>query len=95
MIDPCEFADRQFELTAEFAKYLVEHPEVDSRLPEEAFIYFQIDGESEFNRYSRELAQRRSRDDGLTPVTVHVKGLFPPQGSRLIEPTISAGATDG
>lgn len=50
-----------------------------------------MDGEPEFNRYSRELAQRRQREEGLIPVAVHVKGLAPPQGSRLIEPTIATG----
>jgi hypothetical protein len=92
MIDPHDFARRQMELTAEFAKYLLDHPEIDDQLPEDAYICFQVDGETEFNRYSRDLAQRREREDGVTAVAVRLKGLAPPQGSRLIEPTIATGA---
>jgi hypothetical protein len=88
MIDPAEFARRQAELTAEFAKYVLENPEVDAALPEDSYIYFQVDGQPEFNRYSQELAERRRREDEMSTVCVHVKGLAPPQRSRLIEPRI-------
>ncbi len=88
MIDPHEFTQRQFELAGEFGKFVFEHPEVDERLPEGAFIYFEIAGEPEFNRYSRELAQRQQTEEGVPVVLVRVKGLAPPQGSRLVEPVI-------
>ncbi len=35
MIDPREFAKKQFELAAEFGKYLFARPEVDERLVDE------------------------------------------------------------
>ena len=88
MIDPHEFAQKQLELAGEFGKFVFEHPEVDERLPEGAFIYFEIAGESEFNRYSRELAERQRVEEGVPVVLVRVKGLAPPQGSRLVEPVI-------
>lgn len=88
MIDPAEFARRQMELTAEFAKYVLEHPEIDDAIPEEAYVYFEVTGQPAFNDYSRQLAERRERDEGLPTVCVRVKGLAPPQGSRLIEPQI-------
>ena len=59
MIRPEEFAQRQLELTGEFVKYVIDHPEVDDLLPPESYIYFQVVGEEEFNRYSRELAEKR------------------------------------
>ncbi len=59
MIDPHEFAQRQLELAGEFGKFVFEHPEVDERVPDGAFIYFEIAGEPEFNRYSRQLADLR------------------------------------
>ena len=40
MSDPREFAKKQFELAAEFGKYVFAHPEVDERLPDGAFVYF-------------------------------------------------------
>jgi hypothetical protein len=88
MIDPDEFADRQMELAAEFAKYLIENPDVDESLPDGSYVYFQIDGESEFNEYSQQLAERREREEGLIPVCVQLQGLAPPQRSRLINPQI-------
>ena len=92
MIDPEKFALRQAELATEFAKFLVEHPEVDDSLPMESYIYFEIQDEPDFNEYSRQLAERRQRQEEMVPVCVRVKGIAPPQGSRLIEPQIVPGA---
>jgi hypothetical protein len=88
MIDPEVFAQRQMELTAEFAKYVLEHPDVDASLPEDAYVYFQVEGEPEFNKYSQQLAERREREEGMVAVCVRSKGLAPPQGSRLVDPQI-------
>lgn len=44
MIDPQVFAQRQMELTAEFARYVLDHPEIDAELPDDSFIYFHVDG---------------------------------------------------
>lgn len=88
MIAPHDFADKQFELTAEFAQYVAEHPEVDALLPQRAHIFFELDDDPEFNRYSRDVAERQSREQDVSLVRVRVKGLAPPQGSRLIDPVI-------
>ena len=88
MIDPHDFAQKQLELTAEFGKYLFDHPEIDERLAEGAYIYFEVAGETEFNQYSRSLAERQRREHGSLIVRVRVQGLAPRQGSRLLEPVI-------
>jgi len=88
MIRPEEFAQRQLELTGEFGKYVIDHPEVDDLLPPESYIYFRVVGEEEFNRYSRVLAEKHLREIGTPIVCVRVKGLAPLQGSRLIDPII-------
>ena len=88
MIDVHEFAQRQLELTAEFGKFVFEHPEVDDRVPDGAYVYFEIEGEAAFNTYSQTLAERRRRDEGVPIVRLRLKGLAPPQGSRLIDPVI-------
>lgn len=92
MIDPRAFAQKQLELTGEFGKYVIDHPEADDLLPPESYIYFEVAGEEEFNRYSRELAQKQLREEGLPIVCVRIKGLTPPQGSRLIDPVIEPAA---
>ena len=90
MIDPHEFSQKQLELTEEFGKYVIDHPEVDEVLPSESYIFFEVAGEEEFNQYSRQLAEKRLREVGLPIVCVRIKGLVPPQGSRLIEPVIES-----
>lgn len=88
MKDPRAFADKQMELAAEFAQYIADHPEMDDVLPEKSHICFQVEGDVEFNRYSREAAERHRRQDGGKMVVVKTKGLAPPPGSRLIDPVI-------
>jgi len=88
MINPHEFARKQMELATEFAKFAVEHPDVDACLPEDSYIYFEVAGEPEFNQFSRQLAERRQHEDGMTIVCVRIEGLAPPQGSRLVDPQI-------
>ncbi|MBM4067830.1 MAG: hypothetical protein FJ271_02625 [Planctomycetes bacterium] len=93
MIDTREFAKKQFELTVEFGKYVFAHPEMDDRVPDGAFIYFEIDGEPGFSQYSRELAEQQRCEECVPVVLVRVKGLAPPQASRLIDPVIDTAFT--
>jgi Family of unknown function (DUF5647) len=88
VIDRATFADKQLELAAEFAQYVVDHPEVDEVLPPRSSIWFEVVGEPEFSQYSRMLAERQHREEGVPVVLVRTKGLLPPQGSRLIDPVI-------
>ena len=90
MIAPADFAQKQLEMTAEFGKFLFDHPEMDAALPDGAFVYFEVAGEPEFNQYSRQLAERQQREHGATIIVVRAKGLAPPQGSRLIDPVIGS-----
>ena len=87
-MDAVQFAEKQLELAAEFAQYVADHPEVDDLLPEKSEICFQIEGEADFNRYSREVADRQRREEGVPIILVRIKGLAPPHGSRLIDPVI-------
>ncbi len=95
MIDPDTFARRQSELHAEFARYVLDHPEIDEQLPEDAHIYFEVAGDEPFNEYSRSLAMRREREEGVKIVCIRVKGLAPKQGSRLLDPQITATPSVG
>ena len=88
MIDPHAFSQKQLELTAEFGRYVMDHPEVDDVLPPESHVYFEIAGEDEFNHYGRQLAEQQLRDEGRPLVCVKIKGLAQPQGSRLLDPVI-------
>ena len=72
----------------EFAGLVLDDPEMDEALPGNSYVYFQVADDPEFNAYSRELALRRQREEGVSIVCVQVQGLAPLQGSRLIDPRI-------
>jgi hypothetical protein len=88
MVDARQIAKIGLELMVEFSEYVVDHPEVDDLLPWRCYLHFQIEGNVEFNRYSREMAKQQRREEGVPVVWVWVKGLAPRQGSRLIDPVI-------
>jgi len=74
-------------LVTEFDRYIVEHPEVAARIPQNAQIVLQIEGDEEYNAWSRELAERQ-REREQPVVFVKVKGLRPAK-SRLIKPEVA------
>lgn len=75
-------------LVTEFDRYIVEHPEFAVKIPQNAQIVLQVEGEEEYNAWSRQIAARqRERDQSV--VFVKVKGLKPAK-SRLIKPEIAA-----
>jgi hypothetical protein len=78
MTDPHEFAMKQLEFAGEFGKYVMDHTEVDDVLPPASHNFFEVAGEEEFNCYSRELAGKQLREEGLPIVCVKIKGLAPP-----------------
>ncbi len=73
-------------LVTEFDRYVVEHPEFAEKIPQNAQIVLQVEGDDEYNRWSKELAARQ-REPGQFVVYVKVKGLKPVK-SRLIEPEV-------
>jgi hypothetical protein len=74
-------------LVTEFDRYVVESPEFAAKIPQNAQIVLQVEGDDEYNRWSRELAGRQ-REPGQAVVYVKVKGLKPVK-SRLIEPEVA------
>lgn len=74
-------------LVTEFDRYVVEHPEFAEKIPQSAQIVLQVEGDDEYNRWSRALADRQ-REPGQAVVYVKVKGLKPVK-SRLIQPEVT------
>ncbi len=91
MIDPHDFAKKQLELTAEFGKYVFDHPEVDEQLPDGAYVYFEVAGEPEFNDYSRSLAGRQRKENGVPVVLVRIQGFGAAPGISSDRPCHRAG----
>lgn len=74
-------------LVTEFDRYVIEHPGFASRIPQNAQIVLQVEGDEEYNSWSRELAERQ-REPDQPVVIVKIKGLRPAK-SRLIKPEVA------
>lgn len=74
-------------LVTEFDRYVVEHPEFTAKIPQNAQIVLQVEGDEEYNGWSRQLADKQ-REPGQIVVYVKVKGLKPAK-SRLIKPEVA------
>ena len=85
-----ECFEKNLELSTEFSKYLLAHPELEPEIPESAQIFFLVDDDPDLTRKNRELAQK-SQAENQRIVFVHVKGLRR-ELSRLIEPRLEKAA---
>jgi len=59
-------------LSSEFHRYLMENEEAAEDLPENALVVFQVEGETEFNRWNEETSLR-NREEGQKISYVHVR----------------------
>ena len=74
-------------LVTEFDRYVMEHPEFAVNIPQNSQIVLQIEGDKEYNEWSRQLAERQ-KEPGQKVVYVKVKGLKPAK-SRLLKPKLA------
>ena len=74
-------------LVTEFDRYVVEHPEFAAKIPPDAQVILQVEGDEEYNEWSRRLAEKQ-REPDQPVVYVKIKGLKPPR-SRLLEPEVA------
>ncbi|OPX39909.1 MAG: hypothetical protein B1H13_08740 [Desulfobacteraceae bacterium 4484_190.3] len=74
-------------LVTEFDRYVMEHAEFAAEIPQNAQIVLQVEGDEEYNKWSRQLAENQ-REANQIVVYVTVKGLKPAK-SRLMEPVLN------
>jgi len=74
-------------LVTEFDRYVAEHPEFAVNIPRDAQIVLQLEGDEEYNEWSRQLAEKQ-KEKNQRIVYVTVKGLKPAK-SRLIKPEVA------
>lgn len=74
-------------LVTEFDCYVVEHPKFAEKIPLNAQIVLQVEGDEEYNEWSRKIAEKQ-RESGQTIVYVKIKGLKPAK-SRLLKPEVA------
>ena len=78
-------------LTTEFNKYLVEHPEVAEKFPQDCAVVLLPEDDPRFCRKVMELIQHQQRIDdvkGRSIVYVKVERLAPAPPSRLVNPRV-------
>jgi hypothetical protein len=68
--------ERNAELIYEFDMYVLEHPEFAEQIPDGAIVAMQLEGDEEFNEWSRRLA-RRQAEQGQPIVYVKIKKILP------------------
>ncbi|MBI4526803.1 MAG: hypothetical protein HY695_23660 [Deltaproteobacteria bacterium] len=84
---PAGFEQKNADLVTEFDRYVREHPEVAERIPDQALWLCCLQGDEEFNQWSRAEAKREAKK-GQPVVYVKIKRLQPVR-SRIQEVVIA------
>jgi len=85
-----ELFTKNLKLSTEFDLYLLEHPEVAERVPENALIILLPEEDPELCRKNLEIAKTR-QEPGQPIVYIRVEKLAPPR-SRLVNPQVEVVA---
>ena len=84
MIDIDILEKKRVILVTEFDRYVIEYPEFAAKIPPNAQVVLQVEGDGEYNKWVRQLAGKQ-REPEQAVVFVKIKGLKPVK-SRLIKP---------
>ena len=77
-----EMIERNIELSAEFSRYLFEHPEIEERIPVGAEIILLPEYDNELKKFNRSLG-RQMEAEGDQVVYVSIKEIRPKSLSRI------------
>ena len=78
-----KLVERNLELSFEFTRYLLDHPELEEGIPKGAQVVLLPDYDEELKRFNLKNSQRQ-REEGQPVVYVRIKKLAPSRPSRLI-----------
>ena len=82
------FWELQRTLGAEFSKYLLNHPEMDAKIPDGAQIICHLKDNLAFNAWSNDIG-RSQQERNQTRVIVQIDDIAPVMESRLINPHVA------
>lgn len=68
--------EKNLDLIFEFEKYVLAHPETAAWIPRGSVVVMQVDGDKQFNQWSRRVAQRQAKE-GHPLMCVTVKKIGP------------------
>lgn len=63
MLNKERFVEKNSMMVREFDRYILEHPEFSERIPNNALIVMQIEGDEEFNQWAKETALKVAEKD--------------------------------
>ena len=75
--------ERNLELSFEFTRYLLDHPELEKRIPKGAQVVLLPDYDEELKRFNLRISQQQ-REKDQPVVYVRIKRLAPDRSSRLV-----------
>ncbi len=82
--------EKNLDLTFEFEKYVLDHPDLADRIPRNAVVSVCLEGDDKFNRWSRRLAEKQRK--GRQPVfSVTIRKMRPVR-SRIEELRVERAA---
>jgi hypothetical protein len=70
------FEQKNAELIKEFNRYVRKHPKFAEQIPNDAIVILQLEGDDEFNAWTRQLAKGR-QSEGQPVVLVRIKKMKP------------------
>jgi hypothetical protein len=77
-----EMVERNIELSAEFSRYLFEHPEVETNIPIDAEIVLLPEFDKELKKFNLRLGKNIEEDGGRV-VYIRIKNIRPKALSRI------------
>mgnify|MGYP003529894789 CR=1 FL=1 len=81
MIDKKRFVEKNGMLVKEFDRYVLEYPEFANKIPDNALVIMQMEGDEEFNNWARKTAQ--SIAEKATPLVYITITELKPVRSRI------------
>jgi len=73
-----KFERKNAQLVTEFDRFIIENPEFADSIPDRALVAMQLEDDDEFNRWSRNLAQKQA-EKGQKIVFINIKKMRPIQ----------------
>jgi hypothetical protein len=82
-----ELMEKNLELSFEFTRYLMDHPELEEQIPKGAQVVLLPDYDEDLKRFNLKNSQRR-REKDQPVIYVRIKKLATGRSSRLVGTTI-------
>lgn len=86
-----ELFEKNLEISSEFSRYIVVHPEVAEKIPRDAEVIFLLESDPELSRQNLKLAKELKKS-GTPVVFVKIKSIRPIEETRLIKPHLEFAA---